>query len=342
VEQAPGILARLYLSTRKCVGGSIHTKFFNIQELSAMDIERLKIFLDAAQTLNFSKTAKRLHVAQPTVSKTIKDIERTLNVELFVRSTTGLKLTEAGQAILPWALRLVQVNNQMIDHVKSLDGELVGRLRIACTTSAGKYILPHLVARFRVIHPNIQVSILACTQEIALDRVLEKDADLGVISSETWNPELQTQYFFTDQIILIVPADHPWANREYIEPADLIEQSLIMRESTSGTRRALISKLASHDIMENDLNILMEVGNAEAIVSTVGAGLGVSFVSRMAAIYALAIECVVEVPVVGLDLSREINIARRTIPNPNRAQDVFWSFIHDPENEDIYRMHTMF
>jgi DNA-binding transcriptional LysR family regulator len=73
-----------------------------------MDIDRLYAFIDAAQTLNFSETAHHLHVSQPTVSKYIQDLERLLGVRLFDRNGAGLRLTEAGQTILPWARRLVR------------------------------------------------------------------------------------------------------------------------------------------------------------------------------------------------------------------------------------------
>lgn len=306
-----------------------------------MDIEQLRIFLDAAKTSSFSETAQRFHVTQPTVSKRIRDLEQDLEVRLFNRSGAGLHLTEFGIAILPWAEHLLQEYRNFQDLVKSVQGEVTDHLHIACTTAAGKYILPQLASRFRRRHPHVQISILACTQEGALERLLEEEADLGVVSSEVGSDCLDCQYFFTDRIILIAPEDHRWANLQYIEPSDLLEEPMIMREPTSGTRRVLLSELATHDISYGDLNIFLEVGNAEAIVSTVGSGIGVAFVSRMAAAYAMAFECIVEVPVKGLDLRRKICMARRATAAPNRARDVFWGFIREPTNDDLYRLASL-
>ncbi|MBN1148751.1 MAG: LysR family transcriptional regulator [Anaerolineales bacterium] len=306
-----------------------------------MDIDRLKVFLDAAQTLSFSETAQHFQVSQPTVSKHIQDLERTLETRLFERSGSGLRLTESGQAILPWAQHLLQEYRKFQDLAKSLDGDVSGRLRIACTTATGKYILPQLAARFRRRCPNVHISILACTHGDALERLLEDEADLGVVSSEVISDRLDCQYFFTDRVMLIAPADHPWAEKQSIEPADLLGEPLILREPTSGTRRALLSELAAHDISLNDLNIFLEVGNAEAIVALVGSGIGVSFVSRMSAAYAMAFECVAEVPVRGIDLRRKICMARLVSAAPNRARDVFWGFIRDPSNEDLYRLASL-
>lgn len=303
-----------------------------------MNVEHLKVFINAAQTLSFSETAQHLHVTQPTVSKYIRDLEQTLGIRLFDRSKAGLCLTEAGHAILPWAKHLLLECSKFQDLAKSLEDDVSGQIQIACTTAAGKYILPQLAARFRQLHPHVQISILACTHEGALERLLDEEADLGVISSEVGSDRLDCQYFFTDRIILIAPAGHPWADKQYIEPEDLLPEPLIMREATSGTRRVLLSELAAHDISLEDLNVFLEVGNAEAIVATVGSGIGVSFVSRMAAAYAMAFECVVEVPVRGFDLRRKICMARRSTASTNRARDVFWGFIRDPANEDLYSL----
>jgi DNA-binding transcriptional LysR family regulator len=302
-----------------------------------MDIDRLKVFIDAAQTLSFSKTAQQLHVTQPTVSKYIRDLEKSLSVRLFERSGAGLSLTEAGRALLPAAHHLLIECNKFQDLAKSLESEVSGRIRIACTTASGKYILPQLAARFRNLHPLVQMSILSCTQEGAIERMLEEDADLGVVSYEITSDRLECQHFFTDQIILIVPSNHPWVDRSYIELGEILDEPLILRESTSGTRRSLLTELARHDIKLDDLSIFLEVGNAEAIVSTVASEVGVSFVSRMSAISFLDDHLVLEVPIQGVTLQRGIFMARRSIDTPNRARDVFWGFIHDPTNDDLYR-----
>jgi len=277
-------------------------------------------------------------MTQPTVSRRISDLENELDMQLFERSGAGLRLTEAGQSLIPLARKMVQQSNEFQAMVISLHEEMAGHLRIACTTAAGKYILPHLAARFRRRHPGVQISVLACAQEDALERVLGEEADLCVLSVEADNPALQCQYFFTDHILLLVPANHIWAARPFIEPAELLETPIIMREPSSGTRRVLLSELAAHDISLEDLDVLIEVGSAEAIVAAVGGGVGVSFVSRIAAAYALAFECVVEVPVRGLDLRRKICMARRRLAVPSRAQEVFWGFIHDPSNADLLRL----
>ncbi len=303
-----------------------------------IDLIKIETFLTAAETLNFSETAKQLHMSQPSVSHQIKILEQEMGVTLFERSGTGLRLTEAGRILLPWARRLQHDTNTMQEMMSSLEQEVVGNLHIACSTTAGKYILPQLAARFRQRYPGIQISIPACASEkVALD-LLDGNAHLGVLSREIDDPKLEAQEFFHDRISLIVPGSHRWALRSSIEPSELLEEPVIMREPTSGTRRVVLEELAKHDISLEDINVFMELGNAEAIVRTVAAGYGVGFVSTLAATYPLERGNVIDLPVDGLNLERTIYMVRNGLGEAHRPRDAFWSFVHAPENADLLRL----
>jgi DNA-binding transcriptional LysR family regulator len=303
------------------------------------DLIKLKSFLHAAEDLSFSDAANHMHLTQPTISHHIKTLERELGVELFVRSGSNLKLTEAGRLLLPRARKLIHQAIETHEMMASLQDGIVGHLRIACSTTAGKYILPLLAARFCQRYPGIRVSILTCTPEHVVPRLLESDANLGVASSyEACGNGMECQTFFRDSITLIVPADHPWAFCQPIGPEDLVEEPMIIREPTSGTRRVMLTELAKHDITLDDLNIFLELGNAEAIVRTVVAGFGVSFVSTLATACPLERGNVAEVPVAGLELKRRIFMVRCSLDEPNRPQEAFWSFVHDPANTDLLRL----
>ena len=260
-----------------------------------------------------------------------------MGTDLFERSNTGLRLTEAGRLLLPWARRLLHDTADLQSMMSSLH-DVVGELRIACSTTSGKYILPLLAARFRQLYPGIQIQIPSCgSDKVTLD-LLDGDAHLGVVSREVSDPNLEIQEFFQDTIILIVPAQHRWARRTSIEPPELLEEPVIMREPTSGTRRVVLEELAKHDISLEDLNIFLVLGNAEAIVRTVAAGYGVSFVSELSATYPLERGSVVKIPVEGITLHRTIYMVRKRVGDAYRPRDAFWSFIHTRENVDLLRL----
>jgi DNA-binding transcriptional LysR family regulator len=302
-----------------------------------IDIIKLETFICAAESLSFSEAAKQLNLTQPTVSYHVKTLEKELGVQLFERSGSRLHLTEAGRVLLPWARKLFNQSKEMQDMVSALQDGVVGHLRIACSTTAGKYLLPQLAARFCRRYPGIRVSILRCTSGDVAMQLLENEANLGVVSFEVHDKNLEYQEFFDDSISLIVPKDHPWAMRRIIEPEELVTEPLIMREASSGTRRLMLSQLAKYDIGLDDLNIFMELGSAEAIVRTVSTGYAVSFVSTLASACPLERGYVVNVQVKGFDMRRKVYMIRKRLEAPHRAQEVFWSFVHSPLNIDVLK-----
>ena len=230
-----------------------------------MRLDRLNVFLDAAQTLNFSETAQRLHISQSTVSKHIGDLERQLNVILFERANGRLRLSEAGRALIPCTRQLMREVERFQAVAQSLPGDVAGPLRIACTTAAGKYVLPRLAVRFRERFPNVQISMLGCRPMEVEDFLRDTKADLAVVSAEATDPALECQHFFTDQVILIVPSGHAWALRQRVEPDELVGEPLLLREPTSGTRRVLQSALAARDIALTDLNVALELATPKPL-----------------------------------------------------------------------------
>ncbi len=300
-----------------------------------IDIQKIQTFLYAAETSSLSEAAKQLHLTQPAVSHQIKSLEQELGVKLFTRSNVGLKVTEAGELLLPWARRLLHDMNDLKDMMLSTQEVFAGDLRIMCSTSIGKYLLPQLTARFCLRYPKIKARILACGPEKTALRLLEGDAHLGIISREANDKGVESQEFFRDTIDLIVPANHRWAERPSIEPSELIREPILLREETSGTRWVTLTELSKFDISLEDLNIFFEIGSAEGIMEAVSNGYGVSFVSELASKHLRELGRVVSVPVNGLNVRRTTYMARKRISAPHRPRDVFWSFIHAPENSDL-------
>lgn len=302
------------------------------------DLERLRIFIYAAENMSFSAAAKELHLTQPTVSHHIKTLEKEVGQKLFDRTAGSLNLTEAGKLLLPWARKLIRESYELKKMMDSIEENIMGHLRIACSTTTGKYILPQFAARFHKRHPGVHVTIERCQSEGVASRILEEDSDLGVVSYDACGGKLECQEFFSDHIILIVPRGHPWTSENAIEPSRLLNESIILREPSSGTRKVMLAGLGKHDISIDNLDVFLEVGNAEAIVKAVEDGFGVAFTSRLSADWALRDGSVVVVAVSGLDLRRKIYMVRKEIQVPARPMEAFWGFVHDPSNADLLQM----
>lgn len=301
-----------------------------------MEIDRLITFVEAAQSLNFSQTARHLHLSQPTVSKHIQSLEVELNLELFERMNGNLRLTPAGRALLPWAQQVLRECYKFQVIAASLQEEVSGELRIVCTTASGRHVLPRLAARFKEKFNQVQIKIPVSSRSEGIALLKKSEVDLAVISSEIEEEGLESQWFFRDEIVLIAPAGHPWVKSKGIELEELLNEPIILREPTSGTRQVLRAELAAHDIALDELNILMEIGTADGIVSAVAAGLGAAFVSRAAARCVIQSGLVREVSLPGVKLSRQIYLARSAIYPLNRPADLFWGFVHEAENQNLY------
>ncbi len=303
-----------------------------------IDLGRLRIFVQCAENLNFTQTARELHISQPTISHHIKLLEQEIGLPLFQRVGGGLQLTEEGRALLPWARKLLREAIALEEMMASIQDEIVGHLRIACSTTTGKYILPQFAARFHERHPRVQITVMRCTAEHVVPTLMEEEANLGVVSYDVCGGDLECQEFFLDHIILIAPPGHPWTKRKAIEPSELVGQAIIVREPSSGTRRVMLAELGKHDIAMDDLDVFLEVGNAEAIVKAVEAGYGVAFVSRFAAEWALRQGSVAEIKVADTDMHRKVYMVRKSLQTPSRAVEAFWGFVHESANRDLIHM----
>lgn len=303
-----------------------------------LDVYELNIFLAAAETENFSEAARHLNLTQPAVSMQIRSLEKKLDVPLFHRTGRTLCLTERGKALMPLARDIINRSIQIEEEIESLKGDVVGHLRIGCSTTTGKYILPHLAARFRRCHPKVQITIYNHNRDMVIDELCEGSVQLAVVSSEPTCKGAEYRHFFTDHVVLIVPADHLWATRDIIAPEELRNTNFILRDAESGTRQEVESGLRNVGLGIDDLNMVMEIGNSEAISMAVEEGIGVAFVSRTVARRGIELGKIKEIQVAGFSLQRHVFIAHSLRHPSTRAQTEFWAFVQEPENETLLEM----
>lgn len=303
-----------------------------------LDVYELKVFLVAAETENFSEAARQLNLTQPAVSMQIRALERKLDVTLFHRAGRSLALSERGKALLPLARDMINRAIRIEEEIESLKGEVVGHLKIGCSTTTGKYFLPYLLARFRRRYPAVQLTIVNHSRERVVDEMCSGTVQLAVVSAEPTCKDSSFRHFFTDHVVLIVPCSHPWAKRDVIAPKELCDANFILRDQESGTREEVETALREVDLSLDDLNVVMEIGNSEAISMAVEEGIGMAFVSRTVARRAIEMGKIKEVRVAGLSLKREIFIAHSTRRPATRAQLEFWNFVQEPENETMLKM----
>ncbi len=294
-----------------------------------LDVHQLNVFLVAADTLNFTRAARLLHLSQPSVSQHIQSLEQSLGQQLFVRAGRRIELTDAGLELVPLAREVVERSVEVEETMKSLEGQVYGHLRVGCSTTPGKYILPQLLATFHQRYPLVRMSCQVTPQRQAIDMLCEGLVHIAMVSEPHMTcTTAESRRFMVDPVHLIVPLDHPWAQRVEITPDELFDGTFILREEESGTFSAVAKALAEHDVDIRTLRTLLTLGSSEAIALAVQEGIGVGFVSQIV-IARLVAGQVAVVPIHGLSIYREIHIGSQSRKPTTAAQRAFWGFIDE-------------
>lgn len=161
-----------------------------------MDDFRLRVFITAAKTLNFTKCAEQLYISQPAVSKHIGELESRYKVQLFERSGSRLALTEAGRVMLEHAERIADGYRRLQYEMDLFTDRLGGELKVGASTTIAQYVLPQVLARFTARFPEVKVSLVSGNSEQVEAALARHDTDLGLVESSARHPgvPLRTVY----------------------------------------------------------------------------------------------------------------------------------------------------
>jgi DNA-binding transcriptional LysR family regulator len=303
-----------------------------------INVPELKVFVTAAEELNFSRAAQRLHLSQSAVSQNIQSIERTYRVELFVRHGRSVQLSEAGLAILPMARDVLNAARLLEDALVNVNGDVAGELIIGCAATSGRYFIPNLLASFQRDYPHVRTRVSLMRRQDAVEGLLEQTLNLGVIGRWVEHRELECQLVLEDRVILIVPAQHPWASLEKVKPEDVLEQPFISRETNSGTFEVLFDNLRRHGLDPDNLNVVTQLGDAEAVQMAVEKGIGITFISEMMASRSLALGRVKKVAVDGFKITQPVYLVRHVSRMFTHAETKLWEYVklhHDELTADL-------
>ncbi len=248
-----------------------------------MNLSYLETFVMVAKHKGFSRAAKALSLTQPAVSKHISLLEAYYGTKLVDRTSRRVELTDAGIVLYHFAGRIISTVERAKEEIASFSEEVKGRLNIGASTIPGHYILPRTLSEFKKEYPLVNVSLEVSNTGKVINRLRDEAIQVGVIGAPVNSPEINCTEFTSDEVVLILPAGHPLAERKELITNDLVGEKVVVRESDSGTRRIVEEKLAAAGVPFDSLQVAGEFGSTEAVLAGVEAGLGASFVSRWAA-----------------------------------------------------------
>jgi DNA-binding transcriptional LysR family regulator len=296
--------------------------------MRTIDLRQVEVFFYVAKYRSFSKAAAALLLTQPTISGHIKVLEENLDLILFDRLGREIRLTQAGEVLYDYARRLLAIKTAALQAVQELHGGLRGELVIGGSSIPGQYVLPHILGKFKPQYPEITVVLTITDTMETLDRIVRGDLELGLVGAKVPHPHVSYHPIVEDELVLAVAADHPWARRPTVALAALQEAQFIQRERGSGSRLVVEQTLLEHGLDPVNLRVIAEMGTTEAIKQGIKAGLGLSFISRVALVDEIRAGSICAVAIEGVTMRRHFSVARHTGRTLSPLAQTFEAFLY--------------
>lgn len=239
-------------------------------------LHQLKVFEATARHGSFTRAAEELYLTQPTVSMQVKQLTKSIGLPLFEQVGKRLYLTDAGRELFTTCKEIFSQLEKLEMTVADLKGMKQGKLKLAVITTA-KYFLPRLLGPFCQKYPGVDVSLIVTNHERVIERLANNQDDLYVMSQLPDNFDIKAHPFLDNPLVVVAPRKHPLVGEKNISLSRLSEETFIMRETGSGTRRAF-QKLLDEQGLE--VKVRLELGSNEAIKQAIAGGLGLSVLSQ--------------------------------------------------------------
>jgi len=248
-----------------------------------MEDHKLKVFCTVAETKSFSKASEIIHLTQPAVSLQIQALEELYETKLFDRSSNMVSLTSAGEVLYRYAKEILALYAAAEKTIGELTGLVKGSISVGASSTIGNYLLPSVIAEFRRTHPKIKIHLFVGNTKRVIELLNSGNIDFGIVEGDVARQKLVVEKILKDELVVIVPALHPWAKRKEVSIYDVTKEPFILREEGSGTRQILEKYFNKHGISTHDMKASMMLGSTVAIKEAVESGMGISIVSRWAA-----------------------------------------------------------
>ena len=237
-----------------------------------MELRQLRYFAKAAETLNFSDAAKNLNIAQSSLSQQVKQLEDELGTQLFIRSNHSIRLTEAGEVMLPFALRTLHEAESCADRIHDLQKLLTGTLDIGVTHSFSP-ILTESVISFMKMYPGIKLNIIYKQMNELMELLAKREIDF-VLAFRPLQPlpDVESHILFQNALSAIVGNRHPLAVREKISIAELEKYELALPSKGLQARNAFDSIVPDYNSFKirielNEVNTLLKLVRQTSLVT---------------------------------------------------------------------------
>ena len=241
-----------------------------------MLLNQIGAFVEIARRQSVSRAAEALFISQPALTARLKGLEADLGSQLFVRTPRGMRLTDAGNAFLPYAVRALETLTDGRMQVNALERGGAGRLAIGAAPAVSTYVLPALLKRFSQGYPRVSVSVRTGHSEEILDLVLREQVKVGLVRA-LQHPEIISTPLYEDRLILVVEPGHPFGAAGRIRMKELAEQQLVQFDRTSSYHDLTSALFVTAGVSPAGT---MELDNIDAAKKMVEQGFGVALLPQ--------------------------------------------------------------
>lgn len=292
-----------------------------------MDLWQLHVFCKVVELNSFSKAGKVVHLSQPTVSSHIKDLEDYIGCRLIDRLPKKAGPTKAGELLYGYAKKMLTLREEAESALAEFQGAIKGRLVMGGSTIPGVYILPQYIGSFSQTYPEVTISLVLGDTESITGGVIEGDIEFAVVGARLKDSRIIQEPLIQDEMRIVVPASHPWANKKSISVGMLQKEPFIIREKGSGTLQSIQKRLLQKGHRIEDLNIIAEMGSTEAVCQAIKARAGISILSTLAVTEELKAGRLKALDIKGISLKRRFYMTRHRQRTPSPLCRTFIEFL---------------
>lgn len=291
-------------------------------------LQQLRILKAIATEKNFTRAAELLYISQPSLSKQIKNLERSLNVQLINRENNKISLTENGEVFLQYAERILALCEESCRALIDLKNGERGNLIVGASQTIGTYLMPRVLVLFAQNYPQIDLQVQVNSTRIIAKNIKNREIDIAVVGGEIpidLKRSLKIENFVEDEFSLIIPKSHPFALKKIISKEDLYHLNFITLNSNSTIRKFIDNILTQNDIETKQLKIIMQLNSIEGIKTAVSLGLGAAFVSSAAIEKEIKLKTIEIIKIEDIKITRELSIISNPESYRSRAFEFFYA-----------------
>ena len=248
-----------------------------------MTNNQLKYVITIAEYGSFSKAAKALYIAQPSLSNQIKVLEEELGTPLFIRMHHNLRLTEAGHDFVLYAKRILNELDNLQNLMQSYSSYSRGHLIIGALADASYKGLPESTVTFQKLYPRINVKFIMDTSTRLLELLMTQEIDIAILSAfETTLKENDLQYaeLYEEDFVVVIPKGHPLSDHSSLQIKDLKKEKIILPQNGSHARLLIENKFL---LQEETLTPCGQCSSTEGCIQLVSSGFGITITTASAA-----------------------------------------------------------